>query len=63
MVLRIKWLTPPWLLCLELLMVSGASRQVQSVRAGSDLELDSHVGSKWRSPKALSGYLVDPPSL
>lgn len=33
--------------------------QVQTERAGSDLELDSHMGSHWSGPKALNGYLAD----
>ena len=37
--------------------------QVQRERAGSDLELDSPVGSHWGRLEAVNGYLIDPTSV
>lgn len=45
------------------MVVTGALSQVQRERAGSDLELASHVGSWWGGPQALNAYLVGPTSV
>lgn len=46
-----------------LLTVTDTLSQVRRERAGSDLELDSHVGSHWGRLEAVNGYLTDPTSV